>query len=417
MIKLLKEFKNRGGVWFFSSSVFERATRLLLSFFVFSELSKGDSAIWTSALILVSSFMPVKSLGIESGILQYTSGLDRKIQSSVFKYFLTKGFLVAFLFSTICMIVAYNKSIEFSDSKNLVYILAFWLPLSFLFEFLLSFTRIIKDHKLFAKIQVTYNLIFAGLIILGYLIFGLMGFALAFALAPLLVFIFFFPKFVKAKNPTWEALNFTPKDVVFYGLKTSVTNFASELLFITDFYLIEYVLDNKIGLADYRVSTIIPLNLGFFAVIFINNDFVHLVEHKTNRSYLKQYVLKYYKLFVPICLALVGGLYLSSDLIWSDLFKHGAYSNSTAYFNVLLFASVSIILLRVPAGNILAAVGLVHINTILSYSTLLFNFVISYVLLNHFGLIGIAYGTVLSLTLSGLVSLLFLYKFLNKNVK
>lgn len=416
MIKLLKEFKNRGGVWFFSSSVFERATRLLLSFFVFSELTKGDSAIWTSALILVSSFIPIKSLGIESGIIQYTSGLDQKNQSSVFRYFLNKGFLIAFVFSVICAVLAYNKSIEFSDSKNLVYLLAFWLPLSFLFEFLLSFARIIKDHKMFAKIQVSYNLIFVGLIILGYFVFGLMGFALAFALSPLIVFILFFPKFVKAEYPNWDTLNFDPKDVVFYGLKTSITNYASQLLFITDFYLIEYVLNNKIDLADYRVSTIIPLNIGVFAVIFINNDFVHLVEHKNNRSYIKQYIVKYYKLFIPICFALVGSLYLSSDLIWGNLFKNGDYVNSASYFNILLIASVSIILLRVPAGNILAAVGLVHINTILSYLTLLFNLVLSYVLLNEFGLTGIAYGTVVSLTLFGTISLLFLYKYLNKKV-
>ena len=99
---------------------------------------------------------------------------------------------------------------------------------------------------------------------------------------------------------------------------------------------------------------------------------------------------------------------------WGNLFKNGDYVNSASYFNILLIASVSIILLRVPAGNILAAVGLVHINTILSYLTLLFNLVLSYVLLNEFGLTGIAYGTVVSLTLFGTISLLFLYKYLNK---
>lgn len=414
MIKLLEEFKNRGGLWFFSSNFFERIIRLSLSIFVFSELAKGDAAIWSSALILLASFIPIKSLGIESGILNYANNLSGDVQKSVFKYFLSRGLVSTVLFACICALVAYNKDLEFSDSKILVYILCFALPCSFLYEFLLSYKLILKDHQQYAEIQMFYNLLYVLFLVVGFYFFGLIGFAFAFVLTPLFTFLFHSPKFNAVDNVDWSLIPFKPKEVISYGFKASITNYASELLFYTDLFLIEYIRNDKIGLSDYRVSTIIPLNLGFLAVVYLNNDYVHLVDHKENKPYLISYLVKYFKLYIPFTIIALSLLYFGSDYFWEDLYKSGKYKNSSDYFEILLLASFSIILLRIPAGNILSAIGKVHINTIISYVTLIVNFVLSYFFLGMYGLKGIAIGTVISLTLSGAISFIILYRFLVK---
>lgn len=414
MLSILQEFKQRGGLWFFSSGMFDKLIRVSLTFFLIDFLTKGEYSLWSLALVIASTFMPIKSLGIESGILQYASGLDESIKKQVFKYVFYKGGFFTIGISLICASTSYFISPEFQEAKPLLYILSFWLPFYFMFELLLNYTRVIKKHKIYAKVQSTYNLTFVICIILGFITLRTTGIALAFTLSPLISFLIFIPDFLKSERIRWELLNFKPKDIIWYGFKSSLSNYASTLLFYMDVWLIEYFMNSKEALAEYRTATVIPLNLSFFAIMYINNDYVHLVEHKEDRAYLKTYLKKYFKvyiLFTAFCLLV---FYPFADLWWDTILFSGKYIESMPFFKILLLASVFIILLRIPAGNMLSAVGLVHINTNISYLTVILNLIISVSLFPHYGLYGIAYGTVISLGVSGSIAFAYLLKYLNK---
>ncbi len=414
MLSILKEFKNRGGLWFFSSGIFDKLIRVCLTFFLIDFLTKGEYSLWSLALVISSTFMPIKSLGIESGILQYASGLSERLKQQLFKYVFYKGLLYALGFALICLSTTYFIKPEFSESKPLLYILSLWLPFYFLFELILNYSRVIKNHKVYAKIQSTYNITFVICIVLGFVSFRTLGLAWAFTLSPLITFLIFIPDFLKAETINWEPLDFRPKDIIWYGFKTSFSNYASTLLFNMDVWIIEYYFNSKEDLAEYRTATAIPLNLSFFAIMYINNDYVHLVEHKEDRSYLKSYLKKYFKIysiFTLICLLI---FYPFSNLWWETILFSGKYIESKPIFETLLFAAVFVILLRIPAGNMLSAVGLVHINTNISYLTVILNLIISISLLPTLGLQGIAYGTVISFGISGCLAFWYLLKYLNK---
>ena len=417
MLSIIREFKNRGGLWFFSSGIFDKLIRVSLTFFLIDVLTKSENGLWSIAMVIASTFIPIKSLGIESGILQYASGLSLKIKKQLFKYVFQRGLGFAVGIGFICASTSYFLNPEFYEARPLIYILSFWLPCYFVFELLLNYTRVIKDHKVYAKIQSTYNITFVILIVLGYITLRTTGIAFAFTLAPLITFLIFFPDFLKSEPVYWKTLGFRPKHIIWYGFKSSLSNYASTLLFYLDVWLIEYFLNSKEALAEYRTATVIPLNLSFFAIMYINNDYVHLVEHKEDRSYLKSYLKKYFKVYILFTVLCLLVFYPFSDLWWDTILFSGKYIESKPFFEILLLASVCIILLRIPAGNMLSAVGLVHINTNIAYLTVILNLVISISLFPIYGLFGIAYGTVISLALSGAIAFLFLLKYLNKEDK
>lgn len=414
MISILKDFKNRGGGWFFSSSIFDKITRVSLTFALIAFLSKKDFAYWTYAFTLVSTFIPIKSLGIEAGILQYGSGLNENKINELFKSMFIRGLTYSCVFALLCSsftAVFFNYS---NSVQILIYILCFWLPGLFLFELLLNYYRIIKQHKKYALVQSFYNIVFIFSLLLGYLIDKTFGVALAFVITPFITFIRFKPKFLTAKKIIWDQFEFRANDIIFYGFKSSFTNYATTLLFYTDIFLIEYLTKDEMLLSEYRTATIIPFNLSFFAVLYLNNDFVFLVENKLNKSVLIDYLKNYFYLFFSFtCICLII-LYPFAEFWWSEVLFKGEYMESVPYFKVLLLATIAMIILRIPSGNLLSAIGKVHLNTIIGYLTIAVNLIVSIGLFKYYGIKGIAYSTVISLVLSGFAMCFFLFKYLNK---
>ena len=414
MISILRDFKNRGGVWFFSSNVFDKFIRVSLTFFLIAFLSKTDFAHWTFALTFVSTFIPIKSLGIEVGILQYGSGLKMDKIDNLFKFMFLRGLLYSSMFTCFCVLITLFVFDSSSNLDILICILSLWLPSFFLFELQLNYYRITKKHKTYAIVQSFNNILFFLCIILGYFIWSINGVALAFVISPIISFLRFSPVFLKAKTIDWSLYSFNLRDIMFYGVKTSFTNYASVLLFYTDIFLIEYLTNNEFYLSEYRTATIIPFNLGFFAVLYLNNDFVYLVENKLNKKELIKYLKNYTKLFIGFVTLCIVVLFPFADFWWSEVLFKGEYVASIGYFKVLLLATVAMILLRIPSGNLLSAIGKVHLNTIIGYITVTLNIILSYTLFQYYGVIGVAYSTVVTLMLSGITMYLFLLRYLNK---
>ncbi len=414
MLSILRDFKNRGGGWFFSSSIFDKLTRVTLTFSLIAFLSKLDYGYWTLAFTLVSTLIPIKSLGIEAGILQYSSGLKKEDIDILFKNMFLKGLLFSLLFTLLSITYIFCFSEWHSKAHIIVYILSFWLPCFFLFEFLLNYYRVTKDHKKYAIIQTFYNVIFLVSVLIGFVFFSLNGVAIAFVLAPIITFLRFIPDFLNAKKIDWSIYNFRSRDIIFYGFKTSFTNYASVLLFYSDIFLIQYLTHNEVYISEYRTATIIPFNLSFFAVLYLNNDFVFLVENKLNKKKIREYLKNYTLLFTAFVAFVFIALFPFAEFWWKDVLFNGAYISSVVYFKVLLFGTIAMILFRIPTGNILSAVGKVHLNTIIGYATVCINLVLSFILFKSYGVLGIAYSTVTVLFVSGIVMYVFVLKYLNK---
>ncbi|MGB0999001.1 MAG: oligosaccharide flippase family protein [Flavobacteriales bacterium] len=411
LLKTLQSFKQRGGIWFFSSSMIDRLFRFLLSFMLMAYLAKSQFGQWSYALVFVSTFAPIKSLGLESSIINGSASVDSKNINAFFRSNFYRAIAIAFGMSLMCIGVTLIIPTQFNEARHLIYILCLWLISSSAYELNLAYYRAKKDHKTYAKIQTFYTICFIVLASSAVYFSGTTALAWVFVSTPVLVLMSFRPAFLSAKSFDFNAYSF--KKLISLGFKMSVSNYASLLLFYLDTFLISYLAENPDNiLADYRTATLIPLNITYLASIYLTNDYVYLVENKTNKSYLLNYLKQYSILFLALLGSCILALYFGSDWIWTELFN-GKYQDSAVYFNILLVGSVAIFLFRIPAGNMLSALDKVGFNVKIAYSALIFNAILSYFLFQSYQTAGIAYGSVISLALSGLVSYLYLLRHIN----
>ncbi len=371
-------------------------------------MTKAEYGSWVYALFIVSVFFPFKGLGLENSLMRFgalNSSLSEKY--NLYKFSRNIGLMVSLALAIAIALIAPLITKKLPDAYNLVLIMVCWLPASYLLESKQSYYRLLKRHKIYSASQIAQGLFVLTLGYLGYKIWGSFAFATCFALAPAIISILFNVPKESIQAIKWT--NFSKKKFYSYGLLTGVTMVITQFIFYIDIFLIENLIPKpEESLAAYRTATLIPLNLGFIAVAYVNNDFVHISENSSNKEFLLKYLKNYYKLFSIYAVAIIL-FFLLPGHYWVKIFGEG-YGEITPIFSVLILAMIGTILLRIPAGNVLAAMGLVKINSWVSYSALIFNGALSYFLIKEFGIIGAAYGSAITFWMTGTFSLLFLLR-------
>ena len=165
ILKTIKSFQQRGGLWFLSSSALDRLFRFLLSFILIAFLAKEQFGQWSYALVFVNTFAPIKSLGLEFSIINFNASLHSQETDSFFRTSFYRAIAIAFGMSLICIGITLIIPTQFNEARHIIYILCLWLISSSAYELNLAYYRAKKDHKTYAKIQTFYNICFIALAI------------------------------------------------------------------------------------------------------------------------------------------------------------------------------------------------------------------------------------------------------------
>ncbi len=415
IIQILSDFKKRGGFWFFMGSFGHKIISFLISLLIIRAMSKSEYGNWAYALTIVSVAFPFKGLGLENSLMRFGAlKSNLKDKYNLYRFTRKQGLLISILLAISIMLIAPFITKKMNDAYALLILLACWLPSSFLMESKQSYFRLIKEHKTYSISQISQGLVVLAIGYLGYKLWGSLAFAAVFSITPAIVqFLFKTSSVEPVEKIQWEQTN--KKKFYSYGLLTAFTMVVSQLLFYLDVFLIENLVPNpEEQLAIYRTATLIPINLGFIAIAYVNNDFVHLSENSEDKNYLLSYLKNYYKLFGLYSLMAILCFMLPANY-WVKIFGEG-YAEAGPIFSILVIAILGSILFRIPAGNILAAIGLVKINTWVSYSAIILNGIISYFLILEYGIIGAAYGTAIILWSAGIFSLVYLLRHIKTKI-
>ncbi len=415
IIQILSDFKKRGGFWFFIGSFGNKIISFLISLLIIRAMSLSEYGNWAYALTIVSVVFPFKSFGLENSLMRFGSLMDdAKSKYLLYRYSKKQGLIISSLLAISIILIAPLITKKMPDAYALLVILACWLPSSFLMESKQSYFRLLKTHKVYSISQITQGLTVLCLGLLFYKLWGSLAFAVVFTLVPAIIQLLFKTEISVDNSPIeWKTVE--KKKFFSYGLLTALTMVVSQLVFYLDVFLIENLVPNPDEqLAIYRTATLIPMNLAFLAIAFVNNDFVHISEHSDDKNFLLRYLKNYYKLFSIYALAAVL-IFMLPAQYWVKIFGEG-YTETGPIFAVLVFAILGSILFRIPAGNMLAAIGMVRINTWVSYSAILFNGILSYFLILQYGIIGAAYGTAIILWSTGIFSLVYLLRHIKTKI-
>jgi O-antigen/teichoic acid export membrane protein len=271
-----------------------------------------------------------------------------------------------------------------------------------------AFYRITGKNQTFARINNVVNIGGLLLIFICTYFFKFYGYLIAIAITPYLALFWL-------KKDIYLSRKFIPanyKEMWRYGSFTAATSLISETLFSLDILLLGFLM-NETAVANYRVAILIPSNITFLAVSFLQSDFPILSKNYRNKKFLSSYVVNFHKIFLPICAGIFIFFFLFNEYILQFFFGK-MYVENGALLMILLIGFNIGMLTRNLYGNLLPAVGKIEINTWISVASLLILYGISSLLIPTYGVVGMGIAMTCTLLISGFSYMIFFLLYLRK---
>ncbi len=401
-MKSLKEFlysfwENSGHLVFLSLLI-SKICAFITSLILIRWMPVGEFGSITLVFSIFSLFAPFSGLGSSQSLLRFGSIKNKtEDQYRLSAYLFKQGFVYHIGISVLFLAISIFYIQKIEDAFYIFLFFFIRLIGIFFHNHLQSEQRIIGNNRIFANINNAVNL--GGLLLTAVLtyLFQLYGYLVAMAIAPFLSM--FWLKFSTLKKHT--DFNFNKKEIWNYALHSSGTAVLSDALFALDILILGWLMSEQ-GVAHYKVAIILPANITFLSLVFMQSDFPKLAKNYDNRTFLKNYIFNYYKLFLPLCLFIFGiVLWLKKDII--QLLFGEEYLDSSTSFVVLFAAFLINILLRNLYGNLLSAVGKMKANTAVSVFALMVLSSFSFFLVNDYGIFGMAVAQSLTLFSTGIL--------------
>ena len=353
-------------------------------------------------------FLAFSGFGSQQGLLRYGSITTNKTdRDALSAYLFKKGFTYQLILS---MAFLACSAFYIKKYEHILYLFIFFairLVGFYFYNFIQSQLRINGDNRGFARLNNIVNI--SGLILMLTLtfFFGINGYLISLMLTP---FISLF--WIKAIKIKVSKIKFNKKELWAYNVHTAATALFSDALFAIDILILGFLM-NESSVANYKAAILLPSNVTFIALSFMQSDFPTLAKNYQNKKYLTNYIKNYYKIFTPICLTIfVVSFILKDELV--KLASGNRYNNLGVSFSILLAAFLLNMLLRNLYGNLLSAVGLMKINTIVSVLVLIVLSGLSLLLVPKYGINGMAIAQAISLQFTGIILMLSFLTYLKK---
>jgi O-antigen/teichoic acid export membrane protein len=358
-------------------------------------------------MTIMAFFTPFSGLGVQHALLRY-GAIQERIEDKFNLYYDSIRRILLYTLPIVIVLIVLSKwiCINLPGAQEYLMIMSLLLFTMPLYQAYNVFLRTLNRNKAYAYTSMTYTLIAFAISVSAAYFFTAREYAWGLVIAPLIVFLIVSRRWLgnTFSNITrkFNLRNITESEYLKYGLYVGLGSIASQMVLLMDNLLVGNIIADSDALAAYRVGAIIPLNLLFIPGLFFQADFVKLASEFKNKTYLKQYVLNYWKVFLLLTIGLLVPLYFMSDFLVVFLFGE-KYVDSIPIFKMLIIAVVGGYLFRTPFGNILQAVGKSQWNAFNAYFMLAFNFVLTWYMTITYGIIGAAIASACAFWLSGII--------------
>lgn len=404
---LSRFFSNKGHHVFFSFLI-AKICGFLGSLVIIRLLPENEYGILSIVISVCAIFLPFSGFGSNQILLRYGAISEKENKQNLSSYLFFKG-----IFNEIILIVIFVGISLFYAPKyeNIIIIFLFFgirLMGFYLSNHIQNYYRISGKNDIFAKVSNAINIGgFILLLVLTYL-FKFYGYLLAIALIPYLSLFWLKKEMFSAKRIVYD----NKKEIWRFGIFTAATSVISETLFSLDVMLLGFLM-NENAVANYKVAILLPSNITVLAISFMQSDYPLLSKNYQNKNFLRSYIKNYYKIFIPICILILGFFYFFKDLLLKVFFGTN-YSDNSNLMMILLLGFTFGMLSRNLFGNLLPAVGKIEVNTWVSILSLIILSVTAYFLVNTFGILGMGISLSLVLIWEGLAYLTFFGNYLKK---
>lgn len=404
---LSRFFKNKGHHVFLSFLI-AKICGFLSSIVMIRMLSESDYGILSIVMSVFAIFLPFSGLGSHQILLRFGSISEDNDKQKLSSYLFYKGFL----YEVLLILIFLGFSFIYGNKYDNVYVIFLFCGIRLLGFYLCNhiqtYYRIIGKNNVFASVNNVINI--GGFIILMVFTYfwKFYGYLFAIAIIPYLS-LFWLKKEIfaaKASAPSHK------KELWRFGIFTAATSVISETLFALDILLLGFFL-NANAVAHYKVAILLPSNIPFLAISFMQSDYPLLSKNYENKSFLTSYIRNYYKLFIPVCIGILLFFYFSKDILIAFFFGKNYIDNDNLMM-VLLFGFTFGMLSRNLFGNLLPAVGKIEINTTVSVISLILLGIVSFFLVPAFGVLGMGISLACMIIWEGSAYMLCFRNYLKK---
>lgn len=407
LYQFIKDFFNNKGHHVFLSLLISKVCGFLGSLFIIRILPEKEFGTVSIVASIFFIFLSISGFGSQQILLRYGSiSQDIDEKRTLSKYLLKKGFIYQLLLSFIFLLISFFYITKYEDVFIIFLLFCIRLIGFYFLIHIQSELRISGDNKAFANVSNLVNILGLVLLLVFSYYFGLKGYLIAIAFTPFLA-LFWYRKddYLSAA----KEFSFTKKEIWNYGFLAAGCSVLSDMLFSADVLLLSFFM-NETAVANYKVALLIPSNIVFLAATFMQSDYPKLAKYSRDKVFLKNYILNYYKIFLPasIIIFLFGFIFKTEILAF---FFSAKYSGNHLIFLVFLASFSLNMLLRNLYGTLLSAVGLMKFSTFISGLNIILLVGFTFIFVDRFGILGMAISLSLSMLICGLLLLLSFYRY------
>ena len=408
----LEGFKNRHGLNILSSTIIARILSFFASWIALQFIPNFELGLVIYAFNIISFIIPISGFGASQGLLRYGALLkeeDEKYQ--LFYFIIKKGSVFSLLIIALIIILSPLLNSKIGHVQPYLIVVSFSILTLFLLESLKVLFRILHQNKLFAKIEITYNVLLVIFVFLGSYFFKEKGYLTVIVLVPLLTFIIYLSKI---KKPSKHVNSIQKPSFSFwkYSFFTGLSNVATQLLIVLDIILIGSILLDPEMVTIYKYISLIPFSILFLPRAILTTDFVNLTKNYTDKTYIHKYIKTYFSLFSLISIILIIVSFLFTNLILS--FFGEEFLSYKLAFRVLIIGISSVLIMRGLFGNLLSVIGKATINYWISVFAIIINLISNYILIPKYGILGAAITSAIIMWLTSILSVALFYYYYKK---
>lgn len=371
--------------------------------YVTRHTTEHDFGVFSYAKNSVGALVPLMGLGAYQAFLRFAADApSQRSKKSLYFYATARGVVFSLALVAVLHGLAPWLCNAIPESVTVFRVLIWVIFSTLLMESVKGYARAIHKNAVSAKIDLTY----AALLVVATMAFthgmGILGYALAIVLVPLLASIPFGAR-MRLWHWEWKRMERGYDGFWSYGIFTTIGALLSQLFYAIDVLLIGHHMGEAASaVAVYRVALIVPLASAVLPVSIAATDYMSNALNKHNPKALRAYMLDYWKTFGALSVGLLGLLAWCSPWIL-QIFGEG-YAEGAKVMRIFLLGSLGAHLLRVPYGHLLSAVGKANWNTYISVVLVVFTVVCCSIGIRRWGVEGAACAMALMFWVGGVMN-------------
>lgn len=301
--------------------------------------------------------------------------------------------------------VFYPPPDEFTSARWLLVIILIALPFQSLLQNSILILRALFANKVYAFTAFITSVILIGSKYVAAVFWDLKGVILAFIAVNLffgiVLCVMIYKLYFKGIKP--QTLSKSEKKIAdSYSIQYMITNGIWSIFMLNDVFMLGLFFGNATIVADYKVAYVLPGNLAIISAaigIFVSPYFV---RHESNYNWVRANYKKVMGLNVGLIALAVIILFIFAKPIVTLLYGT-QYENVVPIMRLLLIAAFANCGLRFTSANLLAAMGQIKYNMVISFIGVVAQIGINIFMIPRFGAMGAAYTSIVVYTFMALL--------------